>query len=266
MFANQLHAGNSPVPAVTVSPLTLGEVLTIDSEILGEPRILNVYLPASYSESQDKRYPVVYVLDGSISEDFIHIAGLVQFASFPWLNFAPESIVVGVANVDRKRDFTFASSDELDQKEYPTAGGSKAFIKFISAEVQTTINRRYRANDQNTLIGQSLGGLLATQILFEHPHMFANYIIISPSLWWDQESLLKKVIDTSQSGLKVYIGVGNEGSTMIRLATNLVDKLNQAYKNKDAAHFTYFNENDHGDALHLAVYDALKILFSNNEK
>jgi predicted alpha/beta superfamily hydrolase len=265
MFIGHADAENSS-KSLLVSPLNIGDVLTVDSKVLGEQRILNVYVPASYADSSDKQYPVIYVLDGSISEDFIHISGLVQFTSFPWLNIAPESIVVGIANVDRKRDFTFVSSDKLDQKELPTSGGASKFIEFIDSEVQTTINQRYRVNGQNTLIGQSLGGLLATQILFEHPHMFANYIIISPSLWWDQESLLKKTIDTSQSGLKIYIGVANEGSTMIRLATTLTDKLNHAYKRKDAAHFSYFKQNGHADTLHLAVYDALKILFSSNEK
>ena len=86
-------------------PFVIGEIVNIHSKELGENRTLNIYLPNGYHPDSLKRYPVIYLLDGSADEDFIHIAGLVQFGSFPWLNILPESIVVGIANVDRKRDF-----------------------------------------------------------------------------------------------------------------------------------------------------------------
>ena len=70
------------------------------------------------------------LLDGSKDEDFIHIAGIVQFGSFSWINMLPETIVVGIANVDRKRDFTYPSQNTLDQEEFPTSGKSAHFIQF----------------------------------------------------------------------------------------------------------------------------------------
>lgn len=82
---------------------TIGETLRFQSSILAEERVLNIYLPLYYEEDSLKNYPVIYLLDGSADEDFIHIAGLIQFGSFPWINLIPESIVVGIANVDRKR-------------------------------------------------------------------------------------------------------------------------------------------------------------------
>ena len=249
---------------IAVSPLSIGEQLTFKSTVLNENRTLNVYLPASYKKSDDKRYPVIYLLDGAIDEDFIHVSGIVQFASFPWLKFVPESIVVGIVNVDRKRDFTFESSDPLDVKEFPTSGGAASFIKFLDAEVQPLVNKQYRTNQQSTLIGQSLGGLLATKILLDSPNLFNNYLIVSPSLWWNKESLLSHPVTVSEGNLNIYIGVGGEGSTMIRLAASLSDKLNQAYKNKNATSFKYFEELNHGDALHLATYEGLKSIFSEN--
>ena len=107
----------------------------MQSEILKEERILNIYLPHNYHPDSNKLYPVIYLLDGSMHEDFLHITGLVQFASYPWLNIVPESIVVGIENVDRKSDFTFDPDNKDYIKEIPTAGGSEAFMNFIEKEV-----------------------------------------------------------------------------------------------------------------------------------
>ena len=114
----------------------LGKILTIQSEQLQEERTLNIYFPHNYEIDSLQRFPVIYLLDGSVDEDFIHIAGLVQFNNFPWINRLPPSIIVGIANVDRKRDFTFPTSVKKDKKQFPTTGGSKKFIQFIDKRVK----------------------------------------------------------------------------------------------------------------------------------
>lgn len=68
--------------AQQVQPLELGEQLEFYSEILGEKRVLNIYLPENYHKDSVRTYPVIYLLDGSMDEDFIHIMGLLQFGSF----------------------------------------------------------------------------------------------------------------------------------------------------------------------------------------
>lgn len=104
----------------------------------------------------------------------------------------PESIVVGIGNVDRKRDFTYPFQNELDLKEFPTSGKSEKFISFLEKELQPFIDSTYKTMEMKTIIGQSLGGLLVTKILFKKPELFNNYIIVSPSLWWDDEKLLEE--------------------------------------------------------------------------
>jgi hypothetical protein len=157
---------------------SIGEIVAYHSEILKEDRELNIYLPNSYQADSLKTYPVIYLLDGSKDEDFIHIAGLVQFGSFSWINMLPETIVVGISNIDRKRDFTYPSNNKQDNDELPTSGGSEKFINFIEQELQPYITKNYRTAATKTLIGQSLGGLLATEILFKKPELFDNYKII----------------------------------------------------------------------------------------
>src|SRR5579872_720875 len=167
---------------------TLGVVDKIQSVELGESRILNIYLPDGYFPDSSTTYPVIYLLDGSDDEDFIHVVGIVQFLNM--IEVMPESIVVGIANVDRRRDFTFPTMIEKDKKAYPTTGSSVRFISFIEKELQPYIQHKYKASDNRTIIGQSLGGLLATEILLKKPSLFDNYIIVSPSLWWNNESIL----------------------------------------------------------------------------
>ena len=121
---------------ISESDFSIGKTIRLQSAVLNEERTLNVYLPLSYTTDSLKQYPIIYLLDGSQDEDFIHIAGLVQFGSFPWINMLPESIVVGIGNVDRKRDYTYPSQSALDREEFPTSGKSAAFMTFIEKELK----------------------------------------------------------------------------------------------------------------------------------
>lgn len=265
LMSNQIFAQNK-TEIVEKNELNIGERVEIKSKILNENRILNIYLPYGYSKDSIKKYPVIYLLDGSINEDFIHISGLVQFGSFSWINMIPETIVVGISNVDRKRDFTFPTTVERDKKDFPTTGKSENFINFIEKELQPFIDSNYKTNAIKTIIGQSLGGLLATEILFNNPQLFDNYIIISPSLWWNNESLLAFKPKKYQSKKSIYIAVGKEGKVMERTAKELYDKLNKEKKNNTELFYQFFEKQNHGDALHLAVYNAFEKIFKTVKK
>ena len=241
---------------------TIGEVVQMHSAVLNENRTLNIYLPLGYSPDSAKTYPVIYLLDGSRDEDFIHIAGLVQFNSFSWIGTLPESIVVGIGNVDRRRDFTFPSNNALDKKDFPTSGQSASFIRFLETELQPFIQANYHTQPSNMLIGQSLGGLLATEVLFKKPELFDRYVIVSPSLWWDDESMLDTNPITPQSLKNVFIAVGREGEVMERTARELYEKLLAQGHDNLILFFEFLEDRDHGDALHEAVDHAF-LKFSN---
>lgn len=252
-------------------PFVLGFVDEMQSEVLAEKRILNIYLPEGYNQNDTTKYPVVYLLDGSADEDFIHIVGLYQFNSFPWINRAPKSIVVGIATVDRRRDFTYPTTIEKDKVKYPTTGKSAAFISFLEKELQPYIEKRYNTNSSKTIIGQSLGGLLATEILLTKPSLFNKYIIVSPSLWWDNGSLLNKSVKPLTTdfkpGLDVYIGVGKEGLVpgdnprVMEVDANLLADKIQGIKNIGVnVFFDYLPQENHATILHPAVFNALRLL------
>ncbi len=247
-------------------PLSIGEKVTLRSNILKENRVLNIYLPHGYDATGNTSYPVIYLLDGSIDEDFIHISGLVQFGSFSWINILPQSIVVGISNVDRKKDFTWPSKSKLDQDEFPTSGHSTPFINFIDKEVQPYIDNNYNTSKTKTLIGQSLGGLLASEILFKNPDMFDNYVIISPSLWWDDQSLYNDTPKSYTGQKSIYIAVGNEGARAKEAMQRFYDKLVALNTGNTKLYFKFFEKQDHGDVLHLAVYDAFEKIFKKEDQ
>lgn len=237
----------------------LGKIETINSTELNENRTLNIYLPEGFNPKES--YPVIYLLDGSADEDFIHIVGLVQFANFEWVNILPKSIVVGISNVDRKRDFTFPTTIEADKKDYPTTGSSAKFISFIEKELVPFIAKKYKTTASKTLIGQSFGGLLATEILYKKPDLFSQYIIISPSLWWDNESLLKVkpqfLVSNFNQKTKVFIGVGKEGKVMENDAKQLYEIVSGLKKVMDTK-FHFFEDKNHATIFHTAVYKAFE--------
>ena len=241
-------------------PFIIGDIQVIKSAILEEERTLNIYLPEGFDKQ--KSYPVIYLLDGSAHEDFLHIVGLVQFYKMQFN--MPEFLVVGIANVDRKRNFTFHTDLADLKKEYPTTGHSAKFIDFIEKELQPFVNTTYRTTQTKYLIGQSLGGLLATEILLKKPNLFTHYLIVSPSLWWDDESLLnnaKSLLDKqNEMNQYVYISVGmQEHKMMVKDAKEIAAILKEK-KNLKVDYFPMQNEN-HASILHQSISDAFKKLF-----
>ncbi|MDQ1163533.1 putative alpha/beta superfamily hydrolase [Chryseobacterium sp. SORGH_AS 447] len=248
-----------------VKPLTIGEIRTLKSKILNEDRILNIYLPQNFDKT--KSYPVIYLMDGSMNEDFIHVSGLIHF--FNQMYAMPETIVVGIANTDRKRDFTFHTDLKDLQKDYPTTGHSDKFISFLEKELKPYIENQFKVTEKY-VFGQSLGGLLATEILLKKPELFNNYFIISPSLWWDDESLLKgatqwlaKIPDTKKF---IYISVGKgEHPVIVKDAEDLDDVLKKAGKKNWTIEYKMMETDNHATILHRSLYEGLLKLFPYQE-
>ncbi len=255
-----LSTAAQPRRTAPPAPFVLGTVETVHSEVLGEDRVLNIALPQGYHPDSAARYPVVYALDGGADEDFIHLAGLVQFASFPWVDWLPPSIVVGIANVDRKRDLTYPTTVAKDKADFPTTGGSAAFMDFLAREAIPFVEANYRTRGGRTLIGQSFGGLLGAELLWKRPALFDRYVLVSPSLWWDNGSLLQVepvfLRDTAQAPAAVYVAVGEEGPVMQEGARRLAALVGKAPAIRVA--LSELKDHDHATILHQAVLDAIR--------
>lgn len=247
--------------SVNSSDLVIGKKYTIHSNILDEDRVINVYFPVHYELEEDRSFPIVYLLDGGLEEDFLHIAGLTQFLSFSWVDRMPEAIVIGIENVDRKRDFTFPSDEPEDLEMLPSSGGSEQFRAFLESELMPFVQSQFRTDGRTTLIGQSLGGLLASEILIKQPDLFDDYIIVSPSLWWDAQSIFVWNMQEPKNPHRVFLSVGEEGDMMVKPARSLYESL--LYNNSGGMRiqFEHYPLLNHGDALHRSVYEGMEWIY-----
>ncbi len=259
-----LRAQENISPGMAPEVFPFGVIERIESVPLAEARVLNIWLPQGFDPDSSLSYPVIYVLDGSAHEDFPHIAGLVQFLNM--YELMPKSIVVGIANVDRYRDFTHTTTARSDLKAIPNAGGSEKFIRFLATEVQPLIERNYPTNGQSTIIGQSLGGLLATEILMKQPELFDDYIIVSPSLWWDNQSLVKGAASYfaghPELQKRVFVSLGEEHRTMHKVADELVAAIRDSGNKKMKVYYEPILTEDHATILHRAVYRGFELLYA----
>ena len=172
------------------APLCIGETFTLSSKILGETRRLNVYLPPVYRDSASIRLPVLYMPDGGLAEDFLHVAGLVQV--LVGNGTMRPFILVGIENTQRRRDLTGTTTNAEDKKIAPRVGGSAAFRQFLRRELLPAICQRYRTTPETALAGESLAGLFVVETLLLEPDLFDTYLAFDPSLWWNNEALLQQ--------------------------------------------------------------------------
>ncbi len=179
-FFSIIHTGNAQdaIPAY--------DSLVIQSKIIGEARPINIWTPPGYDISK-ATYPVMYMPDGAITEDFPHIAN--TLAELIHAGKIPPMILVGIPNTQRRRDLTGPTTVKRDKKIAPVVGGSETFRNFIRDELFPEINSKYRTNGHRSIIGESLAGLFIMETFLMAPDMFDNYIAFDPSLWWNKHTM-----------------------------------------------------------------------------
>lgn len=165
------------------------QVLSIESTVLDETRTINVSLPESYRDDGARRYPVLYMPDGGLGEDFPHIVYSVQQLAND--GQIPELIVVGIENTFRQKDLTGPTDVPSDLAISPRVGESERFRQFLRDELKPQIEQQFRSNGESAIIGESLAGLFVVETLLKDPLLFDRYIAISPSLWWNRDELVR---------------------------------------------------------------------------
>lgn len=239
-------------------PVVIGQTARIRSVVLNEDRNYQVYLPDSYGWAKDRRYPVLYVLDGM--QHFRHTAGSVGYLAAH--GEIPEMIVVAVASTVRVRDFT--------QTDWPKAwiggGGANNFKRFLSAELMPTIDRTYRTNGFRVLSGHSAGGQFALYCLTSEPSLFKAYIALSPSLDWDdnlpQRSLEKSFEATRSLPTFLYVARSDDSGRALADYERLVETLKTKSPQGFRWHSQPFPEETHMSIPLLAQVDALRHLYA----
>lgn len=162
--------------------------LKIISKFVDEERVINVWTPPNYKGGSNS-LPVLYMPDGGVKEDFPHIANTLD--TLIKQNKIPEVILVGIENTERRRDLTGPTKIEYDLKYIPNPGGSANFRKFIKNELFPIINEKYRTTSEKALIGESAAGLFVIETFILDSDMFDYYIAMDPSLWYNEQYLVK---------------------------------------------------------------------------
>jgi predicted alpha/beta superfamily hydrolase len=206
------------------------ETFTMESAALGETRRINVYTPPGYT-GWGAEYPVLYMPDGGVQEDFPHVAATVDAAIRA--REMRRMIVVGIENTERRRDMTGPTEVAEDRAIAPRVGGSEAFRRFIADELIPQVRRRYRVTGETAIIGESLAGLFIVETFFLQPDLFDTYIALSPSLWWNDEALVRAAdtrlkaqewIGADMAPTVLYLSSADE-EEIVRATTRLAEVL-----------------------------------------
>jgi predicted alpha/beta superfamily hydrolase len=241
------------------SPLVIGETFTIDSKVLSETRRINVYLPPAYTATPGARLPVLYMPDGGMAEDFLHVAGLVQVSTGN--GTMRPFILVGIENTQRRRDMTGPTENAEDKKIAPKVGGSQAFRTFIRQELMPEVKARYRTTPETAIVGESLAGLFVVETFLLEPDLFDTYIAFDPSLWWNNRKLVNGAAERLHARPKLektlYFASSDE-KEIVETAQQLAGILAKNAPPGLHWHYEKMPEETHGTIYHPAALKAFR--------
>lgn len=142
--------------------------------------------------------PVLYVLDAAFLLEIASgvVSMLHTLASLVDEPFPRFGLVgVGYPTRDprelfalRARDLTPSAGDrgQIDVLPPLEFGGAEGFLSTVVEELVPEVEARFEVStERRGLVGFSFGGLFGLYTLFHRPEIFTDYLLGSPSMWWD---------------------------------------------------------------------------------
>jgi len=245
---------------------------TLNSEILGESRNIIVHLPEGYDSNQQKKYPVIYMLDAG--NDDVLMAETVT--SGHRAGNMPEAVVVAIENIRRGFDFTppYEAFGRGDKRQY---GNGDKFLSFIKDELIPKTEKKLRTNGHKIFMGHSWGGAFASYVLSKEPDLFDGLFIFSPAIAYGptvEKSMEKLFVDLDKifkSNVNlpefIYMSVGTEEHERYReayeyFAAYLKENISSSVK----LNFNITQEADHMANPEMSLPLALKFAWKNGLK
>ena len=186
-----------------ISPLRTDE-FSIQSTSNGATYPIKVALPGDY-DPEAQTYATIYVLDGD--ENFTFVTGQCEKISGQRSTSNVLVVSVGYGN-DRALDYTPSYADQ-------GGGGAEAFMLFIKDELIPRIESDFAADtsrESRVILGHSFGGLFGAYAFTNYNSVFGHYLMLSPSIWYDNEIILKlekEHRNANQANHQlVYLGLG----------------------------------------------------------
>lgn len=244
--------GAAPAKAQDPQPLVIGETVTL--EALGATRAVNIILPPDYASDPERHWPVVYMLDGAITQDLMMGVGLMRWNAY-WRR-SHEVIIVGIETRDRQRELLPPSASAEERAAWPTAGESAAFRAWLAGTVKPLVEARYRHDGRAFLVGESAAGHFVVETWATAPALFTGYAAISPSLQWDGEALSRRALG-NVTRPPLYLSLADEGGATETGMERLLGVLpaDQPYCFSDRR-----TELRHATSLHGLLPEALQFL------
>lgn len=216
--SGQETAANAQLADPQGEPIVVGSVHRIISSVYDNEQVLTARLPRGYADNPDKRYPVLFSIDGGPEQDFELLAGIAAEAEFS-TSFEP-FILIGVKTEDRYMQLTPTMTRLPLQRlkenygERMVPSGAIKFREYLARDVIPWATKRYRT--ERKIVGAaSLGGLFVLDTFLERPEMFDDYIALTPSVWWDDGRIVdeaaQKLERHAASDRRLYLTMGDEG-------------------------------------------------------
>ena len=212
-------------------------------------RTIHIYVPPEYQTDTLNRYPVIYMMDGESSFNDLEnmapeweIDEVINAASVQKI---PTAIVVGINEAeDRDAEYTpFVNQDN------PNAHGAK-YANWVANDLKKWIDENYRTKTDapsTTIGGISRSGMMAYYMLMQHPDVFGNALIQSPSMWVDRDKLLAMQLSKEELlDKKIFVSVGeDEGRIMVPHAKEVYKKFQDAGLDEDHVKFEIIQDEGH---------------------
>lgn len=241
------------------SSVTIGERISIQSDILKEERNIQVYLPPSYYYGEKANFPVVYLMDGDYN--FHYDTGLIELLSSVSEEI-PEMIVIGISDEGAEKYRNYCKPTN----ESPKSGDADKFMSFIEQELKPFVKQHYKASEYDILIGHSIGGLFTTNYFIKNQQAFDAYIAIDPALWWNDYRIVEEAdsLLSSQEELKAeyFISLANMKGMGTMPFVGILDKY---FPYQDHWHFRHFQDENHNSVGLPTIKYALRTLFAEWE-
>jgi uncharacterized protein len=252
----------------TRTALQIGHRRKLESKVFKEEREYWVWLPPSYTNTTyaPRRYPVLYVIDGA--SNFHWISGILQWMQTVSMQ-VPEMILIGICEVDYLRDLTpTRTTKDREGKEAEwlskaNTGGGPTFQIFLREELIVEVDKRYRTMPYRALVGWSLAGLGTLDALLQSPPAFKGFIAIDPTLYWDEETLLRRgnAVLAKENGVSGAVYLSSAGKPIRDDIKRFASLLKSAESERLRSKWEDFPNEDHGSLVITSFYNALLFLF-----
>ena len=233
------------------------------SRYLEVPHDVLVYLPPGYHDEPARRYPVLYLHDGqNLFDDataFSREWGVDETAERLIAEGAIEPlIIVALYNAGDRRIAEYTPTRDA---RHPTSGQAMRHGRMLVEELKPLIDATYRTRPDPAstgLGGSSLGGLVTLFLGLVYPGMFRRLAVISPSVWWDDRFLVRRVRALSHKPpLRLWLSVGTEeGEGVVEDAELLRDALvDRGWREGEDLRFTRVEGGRHDEADWAAIVE-----------